>query len=196
MRKRKSPTTSKNPGKGKMAAKAKQAIVKSPKHSRVPLAAQVARVVKIREAPLRDLHRLAEKENKKFEESSKDSQVGLATGAANASVDTHPNDLRQDARVAEISQSSQRGHELSAKETKGFDIFSATTSTQSYEGKLLEISSANLNFAFEFAQRLARVRSPVEFLAVGSEFTSKRMAMFLRHSKELADLVLRRSRFG
>ena len=45
-----------------------------------------------------------------------------------------------------------------------------------------------MQFGFEFAQRLATIKSPVEFLSVTAEFTSKRSAMFLKHSKELAEL--------
>ena len=47
-----------------------------------------------------------------------------------------------------------------------------------------------MQFAFEFAQRLAATRSPVEFLGVTAEFTSKRNAMFLKHSKEMAELSI------
>jgi hypothetical protein len=34
-------------------------------------------------------------------------------------------------------------------------------------------------------QRLASIRSPVEFLGVIGEFTSKRVAMFQKYSKEM-----------
>ena len=34
------------------------------------------------------------------------------------------------------------------------------------------------------------IRSPVEFLGVTAEFTSKRNALFLKHSKEIAKLSL------
>jgi hypothetical protein len=45
-----------------------------------------------------------------------------------------------------------------------------------------------MQFAFEFAQRLAAIRWPTEFLSVTAEFTSKRSAVFQQHSKELAEL--------
>jgi hypothetical protein len=57
--------------------------------------------------------------------------------------------------------------------------------------KLLEMAQANMQFAFEFAQRLATIRSPVEFLSVTAEFTSKRSALFRKHSKEMAEFSIR-----
>ena len=74
---------------------------------------------------------------------------------------------------------------------KGFDFSSATANVRAFQAKLLEMAQANMQFAFEFAQRLATIRSPVEFLSVTAEFTSKRSAMFRKHSKELAELSIR-----
>ena len=155
MSKRKSPTASKNAGNQKMAANAKRAIVKSPKHSHVALAAE----------------------------------------GTTASVLTHLNDPGQKAPVVESSEPLQHDGKLS-KEAKGFDVFSATANMQTYQARLLEISSSNIHFAFEFAQRLASIGSPIEFLTVSSEFTSKRAAMFVKHSKQMAELVVGRFRFG
>ena len=67
---------------------------------------------------------------------------------------------------------------------KGSDFSSATANVQA---KLLEVAQANMQFGFEFAQRLATIKSPVEFISVTAEFTSKRSAMFLKHSKEIAE---------
>ena len=74
---------------------------------------------------------------------------------------------------------------------KGFDVSSATANVQAYQTKLLEMAQANMQFAFEFTQRLATIRSPVEFLSVIAEFTSKRIAMFRKYSNEMAELVPR-----
>jgi hypothetical protein len=49
-----------------------------------------------------------------------------------------------------------------------------------------------MQFAFEFAHRLTTIRSPVEFLSVIAEFTSKRIAMFRKHSIEMAELSTKR----
>ena len=74
---------------------------------------------------------------------------------------------------------------------KGFDLSSA--SVRPYQAKLLEMAQANMTFAFEFSQRLATIRSPVEFLTVIAEFTSKRIAMFSKYTKEMAELSTRRT---
>jgi Phasin protein len=71
---------------------------------------------------------------------------------------------------------------------KGFDFSSATANVRALQEKWLEVAQANVQFAFEFAQRLAMIRWPVEFLGVTAEFTSKRNALFLKHSQEIAKL--------
>ncbi len=73
-----------------------------------------------------------------------------------------------------------------------FDLSSATANVRAYQAKLLEISQANMKFSFEFAQRFATIKSPVEFLKVIEELTSKRVAMFRKHSKEMAELITNR----
>jgi hypothetical protein len=75
---------------------------------------------------------------------------------------------------------------VSDPETSPFSL--ATTNVQAYQAKLLEVMQANMQFAFEFAQRLAATRSPVEYLGVIAAFTSKRVEMFRKHSKEMAEL--------
>ena len=70
--------------------------------------------------------------------------------------------------------------------------FPVTTDVQAYQAKLLEIAQANMQFAVEFAQRLAWIRSPLEFFGVIAEFTSKRMDMFRKYSTEMAELSTRR----
>jgi hypothetical protein len=70
--------------------------------------------------------------------------------------------------------------------------FSLTTANvRAYQAKLLEMAQANVQFAFQLTQKLAAIRSPVEFPSVIAEFTSKRIAMF-RKSKEMAELSAKR----
>ena len=77
---------------------------------------------------------------------------------------------------------------------KGIDFLSSTNaSVRAYQAKLLEMAQANMQFAFEFAQRLATIRSPLEFPSVIAEFTSKRIAMFRKYSTEMAELSTKRS---
>ena len=77
--------------------------------------------------------------------------------------------------------------------SKGFDLSSVRANVRAYQAKLLEMAQANMAFAFEFSQRLATIRSPLEFLNVIAEFTSKRIAMFGKYSKEMAELSDKRS---
>ena len=76
---------------------------------------------------------------------------------------------------------------------KGFDLSSATANVRAYQAKLLEMAQANMTFTFEFSQRLATIRSPVEFFTVIAEFTSKRIAMFGKYSNEMAELSTKRT---
>jgi len=72
---------------------------------------------------------------------------------------------------------------------KGFVFSSATANVvRNYQAKLLKMAHDDMQFAFEFAERLAAIRSPVEFPRVIADFTSKRIAMFMDHSKEIAEL--------
>jgi Phasin protein len=72
---------------------------------------------------------------------------------------------------------------------RALDFSSATANVRAYQAKLLEIAQANMQFALEFAQRLAAVRSPPEFLSVIAEYTNKRIAMFQKHSMEMAEFT-------
>lgn len=69
---------------------------------------------------------------------------------------------------------------------KVLDFYSAAANVRAYQAMLLEMTQANMQFAFEFAQRLAAVRSPFGFLSVIAESTNKRIAMFEKYSKEMA----------
>ena len=77
--------------------------------------------------------------------------------------------------------------------SKGFDLSSAAANVRAYQAKLLEMAQANMTFAFEFSQRLATIRSPVEFFTVIAEFASKRVAMFGKYSIEMAELATKRT---
>jgi hypothetical protein len=155
MSKRKPATASKHARGPKIAAKAhraNQAIVKSPKHSRLR---------------------------------------SVAAGPTESPPKRH-NDSKQEAPLVEnpatALQEDVKQMMRDKDSNKGFDFSSATANVRAYQAKLLEMAQANMQLAFEFAQRLATVRSPVEFLRVIEEFTSKRVAMFRKYSKEMTEL--------
>jgi hypothetical protein len=94
--------------------------------------------------------------------------------------------LVEEPTVALPNDSKQTMTENDSK--TGSDFSSVMANARAYQAKLLEMAQANMQFDFEFAQRLAAIRSPVELLSVIVEFTSKRSAMFRKHSEELAGL--------
>ena len=80
--------------------------------------------------------------------------------------------------------------ESESSSKKGLDFSSVAAAAATYQIKLLEIAQANMQLAFEYAQALTAVQSLVEFVSVTSEYAKKRMDMFNKHTKELAEFLL------
>jgi hypothetical protein len=101
------------------------------------------------------------------------------------------NDLEQEAHIVESPATAlQDSLKQSIPESqKGFDFSSATATAWAYQAKLLEMAQANMQFALEFTQRLAAIRSPVELPRVIEELTNKRIAMFRKYSNEIVELA-------
>ena len=99
---------------------------------------------------------------------------------------------RQGAASQEAGLAQNGASEIVDTAKAGTFFPSATANVRAYQAMLLEIAQANMNFAFEFAQRLATTRSPIGLPFVIAEFTSKRVAMFRKHSKELSELSTKR----
>jgi hypothetical protein len=126
----------------------------------------------------------------------------VGAGSTEQSVEHHSN-LEQDALFTEHGESLIKNPETTVQNDskqmmeddskKGVNFLSAANANvRTYQAKLLEVAQANMQFAFEFAQRLAAIRSPAEFPSVIAEFTSKRIAMFRKHSTELTQLSIKR----
>ena len=115
--------------------------------------------------------------------SKNDIQRFNARGSAEPPNEVH-DDSKREALFAETAAVLQNG--LGERDSK------ATVNIQAYQATLLEIVQANMEFAFEFGPRLATIRSPLEFFALISEFTSKRIGMFQKYSKEMAAYFLGR----
>jgi hypothetical protein len=128
--------------------------------------------------------------------SPKDSRLRSAEAGSTESPAKRHNDSKQEAPLVEnpatALQEDCKKTMTDNDSKKGFDFSSAAASVRAYQAKLLEMAQANMQFAFEFVQRLATIRSPVEFLSVNAEFTSKRIDMFRKHSKEMAELSTKR----
>jgi len=130
----------------------------------------------------------------------------VAAGSAESSPDRHPDRYNDPKPVAPhvipavpvaiedpVTALPEDFKQTMSSLSKGFDLSSAAANVRAYQAKLLELAQANMAFAFEFGQRLATIRSPLEFLNVIAEFTSKRIAMFGKCSKEIAQLAAKRS---
>ena len=173
MSKRNPATASKHAHSPKIAAKAQraaQAIVRSPKDSR------------LRSVETDSTESLPKRDNDSKQEAPLVENPVTTLQQEAPLVENPVTALQDDCKQTMTDNDSK----------KGFDFFSATANVRAYQAKLLEMAQANMQFAFEFAQRLATIRSPVEFLGVNAEFTGKRMAMFLKHSKEMAELIAKR----
>src|SRR6202011_6210351 len=138
----------------------------------------------------------AQRANQAIIRSPKNSPLrSVAAGSTESPPERH-NDLKQKAPLVEkLATALQDYYKKTITDydsKKGFVFSSVTANVQAYQEKLLEMAQANMQLAFEFAQRLATIRSPVEILTVIAEFTSKRIAMFQKYSIEMAELGVNR----
>ena len=113
----------------------------------------------------------------------------VAAGPIESSLELH-DDSKEEAPIVEKQEAPIAANpvQIGRSQMRGFDFASATGNMVAYQAKLLEMTQANMRFAFEFAQRLAAIRSPFEILPVIAEFTTKRIDMFRKYSKEMAEL--------
>jgi hypothetical protein len=129
--------------------------------------------------------------------STKDNRQRPVGVRSNQSPPKRHDDAQQEALPVENPVTALRDDSKQAitdndNSNKGVDFSSATANVRAFQAKLLEIGQANMQFAFEFAQRLATIRSPIELPSVIAEFTSKRIAIFRKHSTELAKISIQR----
>ena len=128
--------------------------------------------------------------------STKDSRLRPVGVRSTESPPKRHDDSQQEALLVEnpVAALQDDGKQTMAdSDSKKWTNFSlATPNVGAYQAKMLEMAQANMQFAFEFVQRLATMRSPVEFPSVIAEFTSKRIAMFRQFSKEMAELSTKR----
>ena len=165
MSKRKSATTTKHARNSKGAAqRAKQAIVRSPKDSR-PLSAAAGST----ELPS-ERHYDSKREAPLVEDPAK-----AVVGNPATAVQEHYKQMMRD---------------VDSKQGSAFS--STTANVRAYQAKLLELTQANMQIGFEFAAKLAAIRSPVDIFGVIVELTSKRMAIFQKISIEMAELATKR----
>ncbi|WP_439400231.1 Phasin protein (plasmid) [Bradyrhizobium sp. PMVTL-01] len=73
----------------------------------------------------------------------------------------------------------------------GFDFASVTRNMVAYQLKLVEMTQANMRFAFELSQKLLTIRSPFQFVDFIGESIKRRADMVGKQSTELAALTRR-----
>lgn len=173
MSKRTPPTATKRIQRPKIAEKAQRAgqdIVKSPKENRL----RSVETNSTKSVPTRDSD--SEKEADFIENpvTALQHEALLGENPATALHDDHKKTLTDSASK------------------KRFDCSSAPANVWAFQAKMLEIAQANIQFALEFALRLATIRSPIELLGVNAEFASKQIDLFRKYSKEMAELSTRR----
>jgi hypothetical protein len=174
MSKRKSSKQSHNPKMAAKAQRAAQAIVKSPSgrslRSLGPGSIEPSPTDKEAEQFLHDQVTALEAESP--DDPQQEAPVGETLGTA----------LRDDCKQTMTSNGSKTA----------LDFSSPAADVRAYQQKLLEIAQANMQFTFEFAQRLLMITSPLECVSVVLEFTNKRVAMFQKYSKEMAEFSFQR----
>jgi hypothetical protein len=110
-------------------------------------------------------------------------QRAVAAGSTESPAKLH-DDSKHEVPVVERPMALQDGFAEKIRDTFGFSL--APANMQAYQAKLLEMAQANMQFAFEFWPRFATIRSPFEFFALIAEFTSRRIDMLQKHSKQMA----------
>jgi hypothetical protein len=137
--------------------------------------------------------RAAQRANQAIVRSPKDNRLRAVTAGSPASPPERHDDSKQKVPFAEppaIALREQTMKDIDSK--RGLDFSPSTANVRAYQAKLLELTQANMQFAFEFAAKLAAIRSPIEILGVIVEFTSNRIAMFQKFSIEMAELGTKR----
>jgi hypothetical protein len=70
-----------------------------------------------------------------------------------------------------------------------FAIGTLALLSAAYQQKILQITQANTQAAFDYAASLGRCRSPEQFVALTQDYTRKQIENFERQSRELMQLV-------
>jgi phasin len=83
---------------------------------------------------------------------------------------------------------------MSATATETADLVTTSYSTafqsvQDYNNKVLEFANQNMKATFDFAQRLAGVKTPSEFVSLSTEHAQMQLTTMAEQAKQLASLV-------
>ena len=116
----------------------------------------------------------------------------VAAGPIESSLELH-DDPKEEAPNVEKQEALIAGNpvQVGPSEMRVFDFASATGNMVAYQAKLLEMTQANMRFAWDFSQKLATIRSPFQFVDVIVEFAKRRADMLGEQSTEMAALTRR-----
>ena len=70
-----------------------------------------------------------------------------------------------------------------------FDLSNMTALGTAYQKKILEITQANAQATFDFAQSLMACRSPPDFIKLTQDYTRDQIERFQRQAAELTELA-------
>lgn len=70
-----------------------------------------------------------------------------------------------------------------------FDLSGMTALSAAYQKKILDITQANAQASFQFAQALMSCRSPADFIKLTQDYTREQIERFQRQATELTDLA-------
>ena len=120
----------------------------------------------------------------------------------NRTTATKPSSPRSDAPRA-FNEMAEKGatqteenlpEKMSAATTEAADLIKSSCSTalqgvQDYSNKFLEFAHTNANTAFDFAQKVYRVKSPSEFMELSTEHARVQTQTLTEQTKQLAELA-------
>lgn len=92
------------------------------------------------------------------------------------------------AQLKEVAEKMSAGTTEAAALVKN-SFSTAIKGAQNYSNKIVEFAHTNSEAAFDFAQRLANVRTPSDFIELSTEHSRKRFEALTEQAKELAALA-------
>jgi hypothetical protein len=75
-----------------------------------------------------------------------------------------------------------------AKATSKGELLTPAKAAQEYRVRAFELITANVNATLEYAQQLASVKSPTEFIELSTNHARKNMELTMKHTAALAEL--------
>lgn len=75
------------------------------------------------------------------------------------------------------------------RQGNAFDLSGMTALGSAYQRKILEITQANAQAAFEFGKALTGCRAPEDFVNLTQDYTKKQIETFQQQAKELMELA-------